>query len=275
MPNTITAYTTFNAGTKARSGEVNSNFLNHRGTLIPINTNTATAADRIFDLGTSEHRWRELWIDKIRINSSTVTGASLTIVGTPATAGAMEFRIGALTACVMDPGGINRDKSLPFNFRPSSGSPTDHNQWVNAAGVLSNVTLGAANAGTSFTMAALAFYVENNPQGNNVVEVGCVLGQVAFTGSSGAIIGHAKAEVLWGSAGEGPVNTATVNGQTFFLNYTMAANEKLDKTLPSVMFVFEPTVADKAFIFQLNLFHVSNTGDVNATFRGLFAAKRA
>lgn len=59
MSNTITAYTTFKAGAKARSSEVNANFSNHRGDLIPIEENTAAASDLTHDLGTDDHRWKE------------------------------------------------------------------------------------------------------------------------------------------------------------------------------------------------------------------------
>lgn len=62
MPNTITSYVTMVAGTKARASHVNTNFSNHRGTLLPINEDTQTASDATHDLGSSEHRWRNLYL---------------------------------------------------------------------------------------------------------------------------------------------------------------------------------------------------------------------
>lgn len=63
MPNTITTYHTFSPDTKARSSEVNTNFSNHRGDLIPINENTVSASDVSHDLGTSDHRWKTAYIE--------------------------------------------------------------------------------------------------------------------------------------------------------------------------------------------------------------------
>lgn len=64
MPNTITAFYTFTANTPARSAEVNTNFDNYRGTIVPINTDTASASDNSHDLGSSEHRWRDAYIGR-------------------------------------------------------------------------------------------------------------------------------------------------------------------------------------------------------------------
>lgn len=62
MPTTITSYVTMVAGTKARASHVNTNFSNHRGTLIPINEDTQSASDATHDLGSSEHRWRNIYL---------------------------------------------------------------------------------------------------------------------------------------------------------------------------------------------------------------------
>lgn len=58
MPNTITTYHSFAPNTPARSSEVNTNFNNYRGTILPINSDTATSSDNTHDLGSTEHRWR-------------------------------------------------------------------------------------------------------------------------------------------------------------------------------------------------------------------------
>lgn len=87
MPNTITAYNTFSAGTKARASQVNTNFSNHRGTLVPINENTATASDNTHDLGQSDRRWKDLYLGSnahidgaASIGGSLVVGSSLNVV---------------------------------------------------------------------------------------------------------------------------------------------------------------------------------------------------
>lgn len=61
-PNTVTSYVTFRPGTKVKSSELNTNFLNHRGSLIPIHPNTTTAVDNTYSLGTNEWKWRKGFI---------------------------------------------------------------------------------------------------------------------------------------------------------------------------------------------------------------------
>lgn len=60
MASTITGYTTFVFDTLIDETEVNENFSNHRGTLVPIEEATATASDNTHDLGSTSHRWKDL-----------------------------------------------------------------------------------------------------------------------------------------------------------------------------------------------------------------------
>jgi len=62
MPSTITAYNTFQSKTLIRSSEVNANFSNHRGNVIPIASDTATASDNTLNLGTDEYQWQDLFL---------------------------------------------------------------------------------------------------------------------------------------------------------------------------------------------------------------------
>lgn len=71
MPTTITGYNSFTSGTRIKSAEVNTNFSNHRGTLLPINTDTATASDLIHDLGTFEYSWRRIHHQESVFNDTT------------------------------------------------------------------------------------------------------------------------------------------------------------------------------------------------------------
>lgn len=73
VPTTITAYTTFVAGTKARASQMNTNLLNHRGTLLPINDDTQTASHQTHDLGSTEHNWKRIYLKEAPyINNSQV-----------------------------------------------------------------------------------------------------------------------------------------------------------------------------------------------------------
>ena len=62
MPNTITGFNTFGAGTKARATEVNQNFSNFRGDIIPINESTITASDGVHNLGGTGHEWLNIYL---------------------------------------------------------------------------------------------------------------------------------------------------------------------------------------------------------------------
>lgn len=64
MPSTatITAYYSFTGGTKARASQVQNNFDMLRGHIIPIDPNTQTAANGLYDLGSTEWRWRALYL---------------------------------------------------------------------------------------------------------------------------------------------------------------------------------------------------------------------
>jgi hypothetical protein len=98
MADTITAYHSFSAGTKARSSQVNTNFSNHRGTLVPIDPNTATAIALTYDLGTTEYRWRDWYGRGLNLIGMT-TAANLTLTRDNAiTGGAFDLVIGATTA---------------------------------------------------------------------------------------------------------------------------------------------------------------------------------
>lgn len=55
---TITSFNSFIANTRARATQVNTNFSVFRGHFIPIDPNTATAANATYDLGSTEWKWR-------------------------------------------------------------------------------------------------------------------------------------------------------------------------------------------------------------------------
>lgn len=60
---TITAFYEFSAGTLIRSARVNTNFSTFRGHLLPVATDTATAASTLtYDLGADDHSWMNGYI---------------------------------------------------------------------------------------------------------------------------------------------------------------------------------------------------------------------
>lgn len=81
MPSTatITSYFTFSAPSRARATQVNNNFMNHRGHLIPINTDTATASNNTHDIGSTDHLYRNAYLGKstlLEINSTPAAPAA-------------------------------------------------------------------------------------------------------------------------------------------------------------------------------------------------------
>ena len=75
MPSTatITSYYSFSPLTAIKSSEVNTNFSNYRGHIIPIDPSTATAATTMtYDLGSNDHAWRNVYAKGIHIYGDTV-----------------------------------------------------------------------------------------------------------------------------------------------------------------------------------------------------------
>ncbi len=106
MPATITEFFTFAPGTKARSSEVNTNFSNFRGTIVPINTNTASSSDLTHDLGATDHRWNVGYLGSVNLSGMTTT-TNITFVGrTDLTIGGAELKNGSATLTNFDIGGI-------------------------------------------------------------------------------------------------------------------------------------------------------------------------
>jgi hypothetical protein len=58
---TITSFYSFTALTRIKSAEVNANFSNYRGHIIPISPTTATGSTLSYDLGSTEYIWNSLY----------------------------------------------------------------------------------------------------------------------------------------------------------------------------------------------------------------------
>lgn len=85
MPLTITAHYTFIPNTGAQSAQVNNNFDNLRGTKLPLTDNTATASDNLYDLGSADYRFANVYCSQN------------VYLGTPNTAGGWRIVVGATT----------------------------------------------------------------------------------------------------------------------------------------------------------------------------------
>src|SRR3990167_4734901 len=103
MPITLTAYYTMTTNPKAFSSWMNTNFSNHRGTLIPINTDTITAGDLTHDLGIADHRWDQAFVRELML--SDVTTAGLKIRG-GSNGTQIDFYVGNATAASVKSSGF-------------------------------------------------------------------------------------------------------------------------------------------------------------------------
>ncbi len=107
MPSTVTGYYTFVAGTKARASQVNANFANHRGDLLPINENTASASDMTHYNGQTDHRWLTGFFGNLDLKSSTTTAGLILRGDTALTAGAFKFDINSITVAKIGATGMD------------------------------------------------------------------------------------------------------------------------------------------------------------------------
>ena len=91
---TITAFNVFTAGTKARASEVNTNFSNFRGHILPVDPNTSTSSDKTYALGAIDHFWSSIYTQQVALNltssmdlialtQQTTTGLYLNFAGSP------------------------------------------------------------------------------------------------------------------------------------------------------------------------------------------------
>jgi len=76
MPSTatITAFTTFTSGTKAKAEEVNANYSVFRGHIIPVDPTAASSVtDLSYALGSATHRWGESYLEKLNLGQTTTS----------------------------------------------------------------------------------------------------------------------------------------------------------------------------------------------------------
>jgi microcystin-dependent protein len=75
---TLTAYNSFGSGGLIKSSELNNNFSNLRGHIIPIDGSAASSADNAYDLGDSSYRWANAYIRNLITTSITTNHISVT-----------------------------------------------------------------------------------------------------------------------------------------------------------------------------------------------------
>jgi|GEM_PF-4683102 len=144
MANTITAFHTAVAGTKARAAHFNTNFSNFRGDLIPIEPLTATGAHLTYNLGTPEYRWDSIRGRVIDLIGATTTANLQIYRDSAATLGAFNFGIGSTTVGQIRSTGawFKSNYTISAEFDTGNISATAAAPLTIASSVLSITTYG-------------------------------------------------------------------------------------------------------------------------------------
>lgn len=73
MSETVTSFYSFRNGRPARSSEMNTNFINFKGDVLPINTDTETSSHQTHNVGSSDYRWTGLYCNNFYFTANTLT----------------------------------------------------------------------------------------------------------------------------------------------------------------------------------------------------------
>lgn len=165
---TITAFYNFSANTKARASQVNANFDVFRGHIIPIDPNTVSSANNTYDLGSSEYRWRNGYINNLISNSITV--AKLGIQNTTTALGEISLDVSTSTAeMVFKLGGtekfrINQNGYIGSNAR-NSGLTTSAGigQFAASVGITSTTGFNYTTGSTAIANMTLTIHTIGRP----------------------------------------------------------------------------------------------------------------
>lgn len=94
---TITSFYTFSGNTKARATNVNTNFSNFRGHLLPIDPNTISCIGDTYDVGSVEYRFNKAWVNYVEFDRPTTTCSVTQFSNTAVTAGSLITQINSNT----------------------------------------------------------------------------------------------------------------------------------------------------------------------------------
>lgn len=94
---TITSFYTFQGNTKARATNVNTNFSNFRGHLLPIDPNTISCIGDTYDVGSVEHRFNKGWFNYIEYDRPTTTCSVTQYSNIAVTAGSLVTQINSVS----------------------------------------------------------------------------------------------------------------------------------------------------------------------------------
>jgi hypothetical protein len=228
---TITAFYTFTANTKARASEINNNFSNFRGHLIPIDPNTQTASDNSYDLGSASWRWKDIYFagssygDDYFGNSFAIYGSTTTSNSLIQNGGSdLQVLIGSVTSAVFTASGLSGNHLI-------DGSVTKNKIAATGDYVFSGSSGSVAATGSSGIQTLTAMNITITTYGRPVcIAVSGSLDQTMLSLGSSIISSTFR---IYRSSTQ--IDSATYS-QTLYTSTTFILNESISYPLNQVFF---------------------------------------
>lgn len=210
MPSTITTYYTFQPATKARSSQVNTNFSNYRGDLLPINEATVSASDNVHNLGAADHRWNTAHLSQIQFSSATTTATCVAKTDTSAAAGAFTWEIEGTEVARLAPNGFSIESLQTAAVQVIAVTITSNTTWSIPAYV-GNMWAEACGGGGGG-----GYGVAGAPDAGGGGGGAAPIVTVYFNVSGATVL-----SITVGSAGAGGVGTSGSNGTESMIRYVV------------------------------------------------------
>lgn len=158
--NTITAFYSFTAGSKAKASEVGSNFNTFRGHIIPVDPTVAALSNNNYDLGATDYVWRRLYLG------------------------------GGSQYYILEDNGSSQQVPRAHRF-----SPSDLRNYSLAASVAANaltITLNAASGSAPTANDPIEMLVRNATAATGTSNTYRLTSAITMTISSGSTLGHSS-----------------------------------------------------------------------------------
>lgn len=149
---TITAFYSFAANTRARASQVQANFDNMRGHVLPIEPLTATSSNILYDIGSDEHRWRTGYFKTLDFDRNTSTSSAIIEADTATTTSEVVYKIN----------GTEVGRMLATGFRTNKAAISGETTAAAQNG-LAKAFVSTTNGVTTWTAAAAQITTRGGP----------------------------------------------------------------------------------------------------------------
>lgn len=149
MPNTVTSSTIpfATANTTATAAQFNAAVSLVRGDIIPIDGSLTAAADLFYDLGTTDHRWNQVYTNQVMFSNVTTAG---NLIEGRADGKGFNFVIGGLTITSMDSAGLGGGTGI--NHIDNDDAEADTSGWATYADAATTTGIPVDGTGGSPTV---------------------------------------------------------------------------------------------------------------------------